>query len=281
MVMASEVLRSVSIAADPLIVSSIDRLATRASSAGIFFDYDGVLSPIQDNAETVQPLEGISEVLQGLISRVSTVAVLSSRPASFLWERFADVRGLKILGLYGLEEAGPTGNIEIAEGARVWLGKMEDILAAARARFKPSESAVRVEDKKLSVALHYRAAPDLMSEVDRWSELARSTWGVEIQQGRQVIELKPALELPVDKGSTLSRWAESLSTVWYCGDDLGDIPALLYVQDRKQQDAAFSGLTIGVGNDTIVDKVFRTVDIFVESPATLRDLLRLTLSALK
>jgi trehalose 6-phosphate phosphatase len=277
---ANQILRSADIGINPLVANAIDRLATHASSAGLFFDFDGVLSPIQDDPEAVQPLPGVNEILQDLARRVSTVAVLSSRPASFLWERFANVHGVEISGLYGLEKIDSAGNVEVAEDAKVWLNKMKDVLAAARDRFERSENAIRVEDKKLSVALHYRTSPHLKSEVEGWADVASSTWGVAIQRGRQVIELKPELKIKIDKGSTLSQWAESLSTSWYCGDDLGDIPALLYIRDRKLRDASFSGLTIGVGNDTIVDEVFQTVDIFMESPETLRDLLRLTLNAL-
>lgn len=275
--MATEVLRSVNMGSDPLIASSIDRLITHSRSAGMFFDFDGVLSSIQEDPESAQPLPRVKDILRSFVGHVSTVTVLSSRPASFLRERFADVDGLTILGLYGLERIEPTGNIEVAEDVEIWSDKMLAVLEAAKDRFKAAESPVRVEDKRLAIGIHYRAAPHLKSEVEAWAQLARSTWGVRIQPGRFAVELRP--ELPVDKGSTLSQRAESLSTAWYCGDDLGDVPAMSYVQDRRRGDASFSGLCIGVGNDAIVHAVFQAADVFVESPEVLLDLLSLTLKA--
>ena len=243
----------------------------------MFFDFDGVLSPIQDDPRTVQPLPGVLDLLRALVRHISTVAVLSSRPAIFLLERFAAVDGLKIVGLYGLEEVGPTGQVEVAEDAKIWLTKIPAVLEAAKREFQPGRG-VFVEDKTLSVGLHYRAAPDLEEKVEKWAESAESKWGVLIQRGRLAVELKPPLS--IDKGTALSERANSLSTVWYCGDDLGDLPAMSYVQERRQNDASFSGFNIGVGNDTIVDEVFQLSDVFVESPEALQDLLAATLHAL-
>lgn len=275
--MATEILRSAQLSADESIANSINRLATHARSAGTFFDFDGVLSPIQDDPETAQPLPGVQDLLQSLVRCVSTVAVLSSRPAAFLLERFAAVDGLKIFGLYGLEEIGSTGQVEVVEDAKGWLDKMPAVLEAAKDRFRTA-SGIFVEDKVLSVGLHYRAVPHLKAEVEAWAQFARATWDVQIQHGRLAVELKP--QLSVDKGSTLAQRATSLSTAWYCGDDLGDLPAMSYIRNRRQRDASFAGLNVGVGNDSIVEEVFRLSDVFVETPETLRDLLEATLRAL-
>ncbi|MGH3634008.1 MAG: trehalose-phosphatase [Mycobacterium sp.] len=268
--MATEVLRSTQLSTASSLANPIKRLVTHARSTGMFFDFDGVLSPIQDDPETAQPLPGVQVLLQSLVQCVSTVAVLSSRPAEFLFERFADVDGLKVFGLYGLEEIGPTGEVVLVKDAEVWLDTIRAVLEAAKDRFRLT-NGIFVENKRLSVGLHYRAAPHLEIEVEKWARFASSTWGVQIQQGRLAVELKP--QLPVDKGSTLAQHAKSLSTTWYFGDDLGDLPAMSYIQKRRKWDASFSGLNVGVGNDTIVEDVYRMSDVFVDSPQTLQDLL--------
>lgn len=268
--MATRILDEEHIEADPAVLGAREVLQSNPDGSGLFFDFDGVLSRIQSDPETVQPLRGVVEALRHLVPKYRTVAILSSRPASFLHERFGTVDGLSIFGLYGLESIGEDGAVEVAESAKGWQETAAEALKVASESFE--ETNVWIEDKGLSVGLHYRNDPARQSTVEEWAYDAGKRWGFKVQPGRMAVELKP--NLAIDKGTTLADKSSKLSAVWYCGDDTGDLPAMRHLADRRNRDSAFHGLSIGVGNDTIVDAVFETSDVFVDSPETLLRLVK-------
>ncbi|WP_028934117.1 trehalose-phosphatase [Pseudonocardia spinosispora] len=276
--MATRILQVSDLADDSIARRAIGSVVTNRACAGLFFDFDGVLANIQNDPETVEPLPEIPALLGDLAVGVAVVAVISSRPAEFLWKRLGSVEKLTILGLYGLEQADRGGDVTVVPEAREWLNIVPLIVAAARDELSGS---VYIEDKKLSVGLHYRADPGKRSEVEDWAVSARSRWGVKVQPGRLAVELKP--DLGVDKGTTLEKWSAELSSVWYCGDDLGDLPAFDYLTRRAAAAGKddFSPLAVGVGNDTVVPEVQAAADIFVESPDVLCRLLRLLRAELR
>ena len=48
--------------------------AERASEAALFFDFDGVLAPVEDDPDAVQPVPAVMESLEALAAAVSRVA---------------------------------------------------------------------------------------------------------------------------------------------------------------------------------------------------------------
>ena len=75
----------------------------RAKDTTFFFDFDGVLAPVADDPEAVQPVPAVMGVLESLAAVVARVAIVSARPVSFLRERFAVLEHVDLYGLYGLE----------------------------------------------------------------------------------------------------------------------------------------------------------------------------------
>jgi trehalose 6-phosphate phosphatase len=253
---------------DAVVVSSIRKVAEAPESSGLFFDFDGVLADIQDNPDTVHALPGIPDLLGRLAGRLTTVTIISSRPALFLWDRLGGVGRLDILGLYGLEWTDSSGRVSVAPEARRWLDVVPEIVIAAQQELPGS---IYIENKRLSVGLHYRSDPDEKHNVENWSARARERWGVKVQPGRLAVELKP--DVGTDKGTVLAQRADKLRTAWYSGDDLGDLPAFNYLSRRGAHEKTFTGISVGVGNDTIVPEVFDACDVFVDAPTTLSLLL--------
>ena len=73
----------------------------RPERSVLVFDYDGTLSPIVEVPEAAVPAPGAVELLDELISRYGTVAVVSGRSVDFLADRLP--AGLVLSGIYGLE----------------------------------------------------------------------------------------------------------------------------------------------------------------------------------
>ena len=93
---------------------------------------------------------------------------------------------------------------------------------------------IRVEDKGLAVAVHWRQAADEPAArrlvQDAVAELIAST-GLHREPGKLVEELRPPVH--EDKGTAVRRLIEEakLERFAYAGDDLGDVPALLAVAE--------------------------------------------------
>lgn len=248
--------------------AAVERLVAAGTRTGLFFDFDGVLSRIQENPDSVRPTEGVRAALEELSPVVDRLALISSRNAAFLNQRLAGVPNLRIYGLYGLEHVSNDGSIAVEPAARPWMAAVQQLRSEA-ARELPE---VHVEDKKLAVGLHYRRTPQLREPVEAWARQAARRTGFTVQAGRMVVELRPPIAM--DKGSVVAKLSADLDAAWFFGDDLGDLPAFEALHRRAAQEGGFSGLAVGVDNDTTVDEVRRQADIFLGSPELVVDLLR-------
>jgi len=82
-----------------------------------------------------------------------------------------------------------------------------------------------LEDKGLSLALHYRLAPTMAASVHRIMHrlVNRLGQGLELQRGKRVVEIKPA---GIDKGSAVAEYLAEPPfrgrRAVFIGDDLND-----------------------------------------------------------
>lgn len=217
--------------ADPAAVLR-ERLAAAAEHAGLFLDFDGTLAPIVDDpAAAAMPAE-LAPVLTEVAARLRLLAVVSGRPAAFLAERVGAHRGLRLLGLYGLQEW-----VDGAGRARPEAADWQPAIDAAKERVAVALAAadgVVIEDKGLSVAVHWRNAPDREQagrSVALLTEGLAAETGLACEPGKFVQELRPPVEW--DKGASVRALTRELGLreVVYIGDDLGDLAAFAAAQE--------------------------------------------------
>ena len=197
-----------------------------AERGGLVLDFDGTLTEIVDDPATSQLSDGVAEVLSVLAHRLDVVAIVSGRPARFLAER-AGIPGVKLLGLYGTEEW-RDGDAAPRPEMLAWQSAVDD----ASDRFAlaiAGHPGVVLEDKGLTVALHWRNAPDRDAAgafVDQVAADVAAETGLAQEPGKFVAELRPPVQW--DKGSAVRALVaeHALDTVVYIGDDHGDLPAL-------------------------------------------------------
>jgi trehalose 6-phosphate phosphatase len=238
--------------------------ASRAAATGFFLDFDGVLAPIQEDPETVAPVPGAAAALQRLAGRVRRVAIISARPVEFLRGRFADAPGVALHGLYGLEHIGPDGKAVALPEAEAWAPVMQELAARARRELPAS---VGVEYKRLSVALHYRTAPETRDAVAAWARSQGEARGVRMERGRMVYELRPPIDL--DKGTFVRDSIGDLACAWYFGDDVPDVRAFEALRDRAAVDPGFAGVRVAIENPETGGELARAADLVLESPHVL------------
>lgn len=185
-------------------------------------DFDGTLTPIVPRPDAAHLPEGVGALLGRLAAHPRiALAVISGRALADLAKEVT-VPGAILVGNHGLEMAGPGVAFVHAEAER-WRAVLGEAAGLLRAELAPVPG-VLVEEKGLSLSLHYRLAPGRADEVRAVvaQVLARQAphsggraegggpaalraegRALAVQQGRRVLELLPPVEW--DKGAAV-RW---------------------------------------------------------------------------
>lgn len=249
----------------------LERLAAAPARTALLLDFDGTLTPIVADPTTSRLPAGLADVLAGLAGRLARVAIISGRPVAFLAEQAA-VPGVRLLGLYGLE-SWTDGTREVHPDAARW----QDAVDRARARLAEAAGSlpgVWVEDKGLSVAVHWRRAQDpdaAEAAVTGLADRLAADTGLHAEPGKLVAELRPPVAW--DKGAAVEALLAELdagldaATVAYIGDDRGDLPAFRAVR-------AAGGVAVAVdhGPET-PEQVRAAADLVLDGPEAVADLL--------
>lgn len=233
-----------------------------AQRCGFFFDFDGTLAPIESDPELVRPVPGVIDRLRDLAETAGRVALVSARPVAFLSSCFGGTGGIVYFGLYGLESAVDGANVTTHPAALPYSETMNELADLARAEL-PAGTAV--ENKRLTVALHYRAAPAAEPQVAAWAQQKAQELGLVVARGRMVYELKPP-GTP-DKGSVVAGNCTDLDLVWYFGDDIGDIAAFRALRELQQRQPGFRTTLVAVHNPESGSELEALADITLDSPA--------------
>lgn len=248
------------------IARALERSAA-TGRCGFFFDFDGVLAPIRLDPESVVPTPGVLEQLARLTPLVDRIGIISARPVRFLQRRFGALPSVSLFGLYGLESA-IGGEVTADPAAQSWMPVIRSVIAEARQQLP---AGVYVEDKQLSVSLHYREHPEHEPEILRWASATAVATGLAEQRGRMVAELKPPVA--IDKGTVLRAEVSGLRCGWYFGDDLSDAKGFAALRDRHRQDGEFFGVCVAVRNPETGQELAREADFALAGPDAMPDLL--------
>jgi trehalose 6-phosphate phosphatase len=254
-------------------VKAAEALAADPGRSGLVLDFDGVLAPIVADPATSALPDRVTASLGRLAGRLGLVAIISGRPAAFLAERVA-LPGVPLLGSYGMEQS-TDGVRRLDPEAEKWLSQVQAAGRTLREELAGS-AGIRVEEKSVSVAVHWRQAPDQSAaaeDVRRVTTRIADDLGLRLEPGKLVEELRPPID--IDKGSAISALLAAhrdLSTFAYAGDDLGDIPAL-----RAARGAGGYALVIDHGAETnprlleLADETFPGTEAFADWLGRLAD----------
>jgi trehalose 6-phosphate phosphatase len=186
-----------------------------------FLDVDGTLIDLAPTPDTVHVEQGLLELIARLHrDSGGALALVSGRGISDL---------VALLGLSRLPMAGQHGLERRDSAGRLWLHAAPPAAKCAiKAALLPllaRHPGLLIEDKGLTIALHYRQAPTLASHVHRrMRRLADELGpGLELQCGKKVVEIKPA---GVDKGTAVVEYLGEPPFAGrrpvFIGDDLND-----------------------------------------------------------
>jgi trehalose 6-phosphate phosphatase len=253
--------------------TALEALAADPGRSGLVLDFDGVLAPIAADPTTCAMPDRVARSLARLAGGLGLVAVISGRPVAFLAER-VKAPGVPLLGSYGMEQSWD-GVRQITPEAEQWLGPVREAGRTLR-ELLADAAGIRVEEKSVSVAVHWRQAPDhaaAAEQVRRAAARVSDQTGLRLEPGKLVEELRPPIN--VDKGSAISALLAAhrdLTAFAYAGDDLGDLPAL-----RAARGAGGYALVIDHGAETdprlldLADETFAGTEAFADWLGKLED----------
>lgn len=166
-----------------------------------FLDVDGTLINIADRPDAVVVDTPLLKLIADLHRATNgALALVSGRMISDLQSR-TGLTQLPMAGLHGLERRDSAG--------RLWIHAATPAAKSAiKAALEPVVAVhpgLLLEDKGLTLALHYRQASALAAYVHRlMGQLVQLHGpGLELQRGKCVVEIKPA---GVDKGAAVAEY---------------------------------------------------------------------------
>jgi trehalose 6-phosphate phosphatase len=233
-----------------------------ARPAGLLTDVDGTISRITRRTNDATVSDDARRALSRLAAELDLVAVVTGRAVERA-QRMVGVPAASYVGNHGLEwlEDGIVKTDPAAEAARPILDA-----ALADVRSVVAASDLTVEDKRVSVAIHYRLAAD-PPQVERtlhdvlapFAEAGR----LRLIQGGLVVNLLPALR--IDKGEAARRLVErhGLRAVAFLGDDVTDLDAFRTLRALRA-DGSTRTLAIGVASPEGPPEVRTEADLVLE-----------------
>ena len=206
----------------------------------LFLDVDGTLLEFCNNPDDVYPgvelnliLKSLSSLLKGALALVTGRRVLEI-------DRIFHPLQLPVGGQHGLEHRDAEGNFKLVKSL-----KFPENIRSQIQCFGEIYPECAIEDKSLTMAIHYRRAPKLEEKVLKFvNKLIEGEKHFHAISGNMVIEIKP---LGVDKGQSIALFMENEPFVdklpIFIGDDVTDEDGFRYIN-------ANNGISIKVGTRT-------------------------------
>jgi trehalose 6-phosphate phosphatase len=244
------------------------------SRSAVLLDVDGTLAPIVRHADDAQVPEATRVPLIAIARRYGLVACVSGRRAATA-RRIVSLGSITYVGNHGSEilRGGSTA-LEIDEEAARWTERVAAFSDRAWTD-RLHRLRVRMEDKELIRAFHWRGAPDEAAAELAVRDLAQQAQdeGFAVHWGRKVLEVRPPVELHKGRGVTRLLRETDVTHALYAGDDNTDLDAFRALHDLVEEGRLQTALCVGVRSDETPAELEAQADVLVDGPAGVRRLL--------
>jgi trehalose 6-phosphate phosphatase len=257
------------------IAETLRPLTDRPESAAVLCDIDGTLAPIVARAEEAAVPEHASRLLGRIARRYGVVACISGRGAAEA-RRIVGVGGIAYAGSHGAELLLP-GQTQ-AELVPAYAGWADRVREFALSKDSPQlrMMRIRIEDKRVIFAFHWRGAPDedaaraMLEGIAAEAESA----GFITHWGRKVLEIRPTVRIDKGAGIVGLLGETDLVAAVYVGDDVTDLDAFRGLTELQERGRLGYALRVGVRSDETPPALEEEADALVDGPDGVRGLLR-------
>lgn len=259
-----------------LLTEALAPLRANPERAAILLDIDGTLAPIVVNAADAHVPETTRLLLIAVANRYGLMACVSGRRASEA-RAMVSIGTISYLGSHGAEllRAGWTEAV-LDKGVEDWVRRIHEFGRAADTA-ELRRLRVRLEDKGVIVAFHWRGAPDeekARAAIDAIAERAQAA-GLRAHWGRKVLEVRPPVK--IDKGAGIINFlndaGDGIDSALYVGDDSTDLDAFRALGEMVADGRLERAVRVGVGSEEGPSAVVGEADLVVDGPEGVRRLL--------
>jgi len=206
----------------------------------VFFDLDGTLIEIAQRPDAVRRTHRLDALLARLPAATGyAVAVVSGRGIADV-DRLLTPFRLPVAGIHGLERRSADGTVRRVPVELDWMRGAR----VAMERFVATHSGLLLENKSVSLAVHYRGRPELEDAVQQFVADLDLPETAERLQGRKVMEIKPR---QMNKGTAIRAFMSEPPfagrTPVFAGDDVTDESGFAVVNE-------LGGVSVKVGTGT-------------------------------
>lgn len=204
-----------------------------------FLDLDGTLLEIAETPDSVACDPALTELLQRLAAAsAGALALVSGRPIPAIDRLLAPLR-LAVAGQHGAERRSATGHLRPGDPDPSGL----KALGQAIRTWSAPHSGLLLEEKGLTLAVHFRLAPALQVDLEHYlRQLLDGCEGYRLEAGKKVFEIKPTA---TDKGTAVTEFMAEAPfrgrRPVFVGDDSTDEDAFAAVE-------RMGGVTVKVGD---------------------------------
>ncbi|MBY0511237.1 MAG: trehalose-phosphatase [Rhodospirillaceae bacterium] len=191
------------------------------ADTALFLDFDGTLVDIARTPEDIRVAEDLGHLLGSVSDALhGALAVISGRPIDAV-DRFLGGAVRAVAGVHGATRRDARGMTHGAPADATALKDYRPILES----FAHHHTGILLEDKTISIAVHFREAPELAEESRQIvADCAAASQGrLEFLEGKMVAELKPAR---ITKAGALSAYMNEAPFQGrrpvFAGDDITD-----------------------------------------------------------
>jgi trehalose 6-phosphate phosphatase len=210
-------------------------------SCALFLDFDGTMVDIAPQPHAVHVPEPLITAVRKIGEYLGgAVAVISGRPIEQI-DDFLSPLTLAVAGVHGAERRGANGEVTLLDTHPL------DLVEQAARSLAARHPGLLVENKRGSLALHYRLAPELEDEcIAAMQAAVEASPGITLLRGKMVVEAKPG---GASKGRAIEDFLREPPfagrTPVFIGDDVTDEVGFSTVQ-------RLGGLGIKVGEGATV-----------------------------
>ena len=210
----------------------------------MFLDLDGTLIEIAHRPDAVRRSRRLDALLARLPAATgNALAIVSGRTVADV-DRLLAPHRLAVAGIHGLERRNADAQVHRVPVSLDWLQDAQ----RAMERFVAAHPGLLLENKDVSLALHYRGRPELEDAVHQFVADLDLPAAAERLRGRKVVEIKSG---QMNKGTAIRAFMSEPPfagrTPVFAGDDVTDESGFTVVNE-------LGGVSVKVGDgDTAAD----------------------------